>query len=222
MTDRLPADAPAFADVWRLFVTSDGVVFQTSRAIFRWAHDRMTFIKAASRFGRALEVDGRVYVATPEGGLNVLKGSTLRPLPGTGPIGNEAFPIVLRYDARHLSWARGRRVFLYDGTALTPFPTDADAIFKNTQVSRGIVLPGPTFGIATTGAGLVGTRSVGASGDEGQSLEWPAVRRRVLRDARSGRGALDRPGQRRLPRRDAVSCLVFRSGRRAGRYRDGG
>ena len=62
----------------------------------------MTFIKAASRFSRASVVDGRLYVATPESGLNVLEGNTLRPLPGTGPLGNEPFPIVLRYDARRL------------------------------------------------------------------------------------------------------------------------
>jgi hypothetical protein len=156
LADRLPADAPQFADVWRVMVTPDGVVFQTSRAIFRWAHDRITIIKAASRFGRASEVDGRVYVATPEGGLNVLDDSTLRPLPGTGPIGNEAFPIVLRYDERHLLvGTRQDGLFLYDGTALTPFRTDADVIFKTTQMYRGIALPGPRFGIATTGAGLI-------------------------------------------------------------------
>jgi signal transduction histidine kinase/CheY-like chemotaxis protein len=156
MRDRLPADAPVFADVWRAFATSAGVVFQTSGAIFRWADDRMTVIKAASRFGRATEVDGRVYVVTPENGLNVLEATTLRPLPGTQQIGSEAFPIVLRYDERRLLiGTRQDGLFLYDGAALTPFRTDADGIFKSTQLYRGVLLPGPTFGLTTTGAGLV-------------------------------------------------------------------
>src|SRR4029453_10860699 len=40
MADRLPPGAPPFADVWRVFVTPDGTVFQTTRAIFIWAHEK--------------------------------------------------------------------------------------------------------------------------------------------------------------------------------------
>ena len=60
MNDRIPAGTPAFADVWRLFLTPDGVVFQTVRAIFIWSHEKMSVIQAPTRFGRAAEVDGRV------------------------------------------------------------------------------------------------------------------------------------------------------------------
>src|SRR5262249_34805948 len=156
LTDKLPADAPAFADVYRLFVTPDGVVFQTMRAIFVWAHEKMAVIQTATRFGRATQVDGRVYVATPETGLNVLEGTTLKPLRGTAPIGNEPYPVVLRYDDhRLLIGTRKDGLFLYDGTSLTKFPTAADAVFQSAELYRGIALPGPTFGLLTTGAGLI-------------------------------------------------------------------
>ena len=56
LADKLPKDTPPFADVWRTFVTPDGMVFQTMRIIFRWSHDHMTVIKAQSRFGRSSQV----------------------------------------------------------------------------------------------------------------------------------------------------------------------
>ena len=77
-------------------------------------------------------MDGRVYVNTPEAGLNVLEGDTLRPLPGTAALGNEPFPILLRYDDRRLLvGTRENGLFLYDGAALTPFATDADDRLKS-------------------------------------------------------------------------------------------
>ena len=115
----------------------------------------MSVIQTTTRFGRASLVDGRVYVNTPEAGLNVLEGSTLRPLPGTASLGNEPFPVLLHYDERRmLVGTRENGLFLYDGASLTPFATTAESL-KSTQLYRGIVLPGPTFGFATLSAGLV-------------------------------------------------------------------
>ena len=162
MVDRMPRDAPAFADVWRLFATADGVVVQTARALFVWAHEKMSVIQTTTRFGRASLVDGRVYVNTPEAGLNVLEGNTLRPLPGTASLGNEPFPVLLRYDERRLLvGTRENGLLLYDGASLTPFATVAS--LKGTQIYRGIVLPGPTFGFETLSAGLV---TIDATGRE--------------------------------------------------------
>ena len=81
LVSRLPEDARSFNDVWRTFVTNDGVIFQTERAIFRWAADRFTIIRPASRFNRASLVDGRMYLTMPETGLNVLEGDTFRRAP---------------------------------------------------------------------------------------------------------------------------------------------
>jgi ligand-binding sensor domain-containing protein len=40
----VPEGAPSYSDVWRTFVTKDGVLFQAERAIFRWADNVMTVI----------------------------------------------------------------------------------------------------------------------------------------------------------------------------------
>jgi signal transduction histidine kinase/DNA-binding response OmpR family regulator len=156
LVERLPADAPTFTDVWRVFVTRDAVLFQAQAALFRWADDKLTVIRPASRFNRASIVDGRVYLTTPEAGLNVLDGTTLRTMPGTERLKNEPFPVLLHYDdKRMLVGTRLEGLFLYDGATLTPFAPELDAFFRATQLYRGIVLPDGMFALATLNAGLV-------------------------------------------------------------------
>jgi signal transduction histidine kinase/CheY-like chemotaxis protein len=156
LVNRLPKNSPPLSDVWRTFAADDGVLFQTERAIYRWANDRMTMVQPASRFARASYVNGHLYIVTPESGLNVLDGDTLKPLPGTSALRDEAFPVVLKYDdSRLLIATRRNGLFLYDGTSLTPFKTQADDFFKNGQVYRGLRLPDGTFVLTTITSGVV-------------------------------------------------------------------
>ena len=153
---QLPAGARDFADVWRTFVTPTGVYFQTEVAIFRWHAGALTVVRPASRLNRAAELDGTVYVTLPESGLNVLDGDGFRALPGTASLALEMFPVVLRYDAgRLLVSTRRNGLFLYDGAALTPFRTDADAVLTTGQIYRGATLADGSFAFGTLGNGLI-------------------------------------------------------------------
>jgi len=153
--DKVPEDARGFSDVWRTFVTSSGVLFQTEHAVFRWRDGVMTTIRAASRFNRASLVDGQLYLTIPETGLNVLEGDTFRPLPGTASLGTEVYPVVLRYDARRLLIGRRFGGFsLYDGATLTPFPTELEEFLTGASIYRGIALPDGSIALSTTNAGM--------------------------------------------------------------------
>ena len=150
----MPKDV-AFGDVWRVFVTDAGVVFQSERAIFRWAHDTLTVIKPVSRFSRASIVDGTIYVATPETGLNILKGDTVEPVPGTMVMASEPFPVVLGYgDHRLLLGTRTGAFFLHDGTSAAPFPLSFGGLLGQAYVYRAAGLPDGGFAVTTIGSGL--------------------------------------------------------------------
>ena len=131
-------------------------------------------------------MDGKLYVVTPEHGLNVVEHDTLRPLPGTERLVNEPFPVVLSYDAsRLLVGTRNDGLFLYDGATLTPFPTELDAIFKEGQLYRGTALPDGTFALSSTSVGMSGdcrnwvvTSSVSTVDQcTGRRLRWRSTRR---------------------------------------------
>jgi signal transduction histidine kinase/CheY-like chemotaxis protein len=153
---KLPQDIRDFSDVWRTFVTPDGVYFQSEVAIFRWHAGAVTIIRPPSRLNRASAVDGKIYVTLPESGLNVLEGDTFRVLPGTASLALEVFPVIVRYDERRLLVSTRRNgLFLYDGAAVTPFRTDVDPELKTGQVYRGMVLADGSFALGTLANGLI-------------------------------------------------------------------
>jgi signal transduction histidine kinase/CheY-like chemotaxis protein len=155
LLNRLPKGSPPVTDIWRLFATDDGVLFQTDHAIYRWANDQMTVILPTTRFARSAYANKHLYVVTPESGLNVLEGTTLRPLPGTSALRDEPFPLVFRYDDRRLLIGTRRNgLFLYDGASLVPFKTELDDYLKSAQVYRGTELPDGTFVLTTITNGV--------------------------------------------------------------------
>ena len=155
LDNRLPQNAPGVRDVWRTFVTTTGTYFQSELAIYRWVNDALTVIPARSRFNRSSLVDDRIYLTTPESGLNVLEGDVLRALPGTDRLSGEPFPVILKYDDRRLLIAtRSEGLFLYDGATLIAFPTELDEHFKKTQPYRGTVLPDGNIALTSVSAGM--------------------------------------------------------------------
>ena len=150
------ADAREFGDVWRTFATPAGVIFQTTRVIFRLANDKISVVRPTARMGRASFVGGQLYATLADSGLNVLEGDHFRKLPGTEALAREPFAVVLRYDQRHLLiGTRSNGLFLYDGASLAPFATAADARLKPNSLYRGLALPDGTFALGTTNAGFV-------------------------------------------------------------------
>ena len=155
LMDHVPAEVRPVTDVWRTFVTPHGVLFQTEQTLLRWANGTMSVVRAPTRFNRGSLVDNQFYLTMPETGLNVLEGDTFRALPGTASLGREVYPVILRYDERRLLiGTRLNGLFLYDGTALTPFLTEADDWLKRASVYRGLALPDGTIAFSSTAGGI--------------------------------------------------------------------
>ena len=151
----MPKDAPPFGDIWRTFATPQGVYFQSEAALFRYTDGAITLWKAPVRFNRSSYVDGRLYLSQPGLGLTVFEGDAFRPLPGTEVLGPENFLVILPFDARRLLiGTRASGLFLYDGTALTPWVTEADAFAKSGQLYRGFALPDGNIALTSTTSGL--------------------------------------------------------------------
>jgi signal transduction histidine kinase/CheY-like chemotaxis protein/ligand-binding sensor domain-containing protein len=157
MLDRIPKDAPRFEDVWRIFAAPEGVYFQTQVALFRWAGGEMKMWTPTGRiFNRAQFANNTLYIGQTGGALMRLVGDTFEPVPGAERIGEERFPVILPFDDQRLLIGTERDgVFLYDGTTLSPFVTEADERLKTRVLYRGFALPTGDFALTTTGAGMV-------------------------------------------------------------------
>ena len=213
LLNRVPADAREFGDVWRTFATPAGVIFQTNRVIFRLANDKISVIRPTARMGRASFLDGQLYATVADSGLNVLEGDHFRKLPGTEALAREPFPVVLRYDQRHLLiGTRSNGLFLYDGASLAPFATDGRRAAETEHALSRSRAPRRHFRAGHDERRIRDHRSAGPSTGSHRSGEWPGIERRVLHDARSGRGALAGRRAWALARRNRVTSHLLRSG----------
>ena len=101
-------------------------------------------------------------------------------------------------------------MFLYDGATLTPFRTELDAVLTASQLYRGTPLADGMLRAHDDRQRPGDHRPAGPRRDARQPRQRPAVRRRVLRDARQGgrrlAGARFRAGAPRGP----LARLVLR------------
>jgi len=157
LVDKLPEDARVFEDVWRTYAAPEGVYFQTQVGLFRWDGTTMKVWRPTGRiFNRAQFANNTLYIGQTGGVLMRVRGDALEPVPGAERIGEEPFPIVIPFDdSRLLMGTRRDGLFLYDGQAMQPFVTEADALLKANNTYRGFVLANGTFAVTTTAAGMV-------------------------------------------------------------------
>jgi signal transduction histidine kinase/CheY-like chemotaxis protein/ligand-binding sensor domain-containing protein len=155
LLDKVPAAERTFTDVWRTYVTPEGVYYQTVYALFRWANGEMRVWKPADRFGRLTYINKRLILPQPGIGLTELVNDELRPLPDTARFGNEVYPVLLPFDDNHfLIGTRSDGFFLYDGSTARPFPTDFEPLLKRAILYRGTMLNDGSYALATTSGGV--------------------------------------------------------------------
>ena len=84
LRDHLPPGERDFSDVWTTHATPEGVVFQTTEALYRWDGARFKSWPTSTRFRSSFLVDGTVYVWEEGIGIKRLQGEDLRLVPGAG------------------------------------------------------------------------------------------------------------------------------------------
>ncbi len=158
LLSRVPEAERTFTDVWRTFVTQDGVYFQTSTRLFRYhsATAQIKIWKPATRFNRASLVRGQLYLPQVKTGLMRVHGDSLQMLAGTERFAEEIYAVLLPHGAHNamLIATATQGLFIYDNETATPFRTHADEFLRASEIYRGAVLQDGTYALATRLGGV--------------------------------------------------------------------
>ncbi|MCP4244894.1 MAG: histidine kinase, partial [bacterium] len=82
LLDHVPPDDRAFAVVWNIEKTSDGLYFRAYERLFRWNGREMKVWRSAARFGRISALRDTLYVQQRGIGLMRMDGDALAMAPG--------------------------------------------------------------------------------------------------------------------------------------------
>ncbi len=159
LVDKIRNEDREFDDVWRTFATPDGIYFQSFARLFRWSGGQMKAWKSDKRFTRASYVNGTLYVSDGSVGMLRLQGDSLQAVPGFERFQSSRLVLLLPYaDGKMLVADSGPQnlnlpydtpLFIYDGTTLTRFATEADAALLKARLYTALVLPDGNFAIGS-------------------------------------------------------------------------
>ncbi|BDU71755.1 hybrid sensor histidine kinase/response regulator [Mesoterricola silvestris] len=142
LEDLVEPAARAFADVWNVLPTPEGVYFQTREYLFFYDGKAVRTFKADTSFTLAWKVRGRIHLYERGIGPVVLDRGRFVPLAGAGKFTKELVNFMLPWGAGQsiLLGTSHQGLFLYDGWDILPFPTDADAELARITISHGVLL----------------------------------------------------------------------------------
>lgn len=158
LVDKIPAKNRGFTDVWQTLPTTQGVFFRSYEFLFRWDGNQMHVWTpgAGGHFQALSEVNGHIYTAQDNVGLEEIVGDDLRPVPGGDAYKGQMKLFLYPYDTgRILVSARNGALTLYDGQKVTPFKTDADAYLKQYPIYISLMLRDGRICVATLNGGAV-------------------------------------------------------------------
>ncbi len=144
-----------FEDVWKTYVTGQGVFFQSKERLFLYSDGRMRSWEPRSRFHFSYVVRDRFFILDQTVGLLEMIGDELVPVPGGHRFAGGRLYCMLPHGEDAILIGTRQSLFLSGGTGVEPFPTRFDDLLSRSRLYMGAVLGDGTYALATLQAGIL-------------------------------------------------------------------
>ena len=156
LSQNLPDSLKSFGEIWRIYSTRYGIVFQSYEGIFLFSNETITTIRPKSIFGFSYFADNHLFVVDREYGLFILQGSALNPILEETEffMENEVTFIVSQASKEYLIGTTNNGVFIFDGKNLRPWQESVNNLFIKNQIYSAIELDRDKLAIGTIQDGI--------------------------------------------------------------------
>lgn len=174
---KLNQEQKQFSDVWRCFVTDEGVVFASFRRLLRINGDKVDHWTPKQSFQWPFYVNGRLFLRETGRGLTELKGDQFELVPGGEKFANERLYVMLalsgsnppqsietlnqnKEDAskstseRILLGSQTQGFFVYENGQFHPWKTEIDHELKSNLLYSSAQMADGSFYFGTVQSGL--------------------------------------------------------------------
>jgi serine phosphatase RsbU (regulator of sigma subunit)/succinate dehydrogenase flavin-adding protein (antitoxin of CptAB toxin-antitoxin module) len=154
LVNLLPDSEKDFADVWKTYVTPDGIYFQTFSKLVRVKNNTVKIWKPKNTFHFSFFVNNTYYINEKGIGLKKMNNDQLQLTKGGGLFAGMRIYSMLSYSPKEILIAtRENGLFLMnnstDSVSITPIIAEANERLINDQVYGGVALDNKKFGYAT-------------------------------------------------------------------------
>jgi len=150
-----------FADVWRVFATSDGVYFGANAHLFRWRDGRMDVWTPTRSFDYFFKVRGRFLVRVDGRGLMTVDGDTLKLVKGGERFARQRIHALVAWGERDASdgplliGTRDRGWFVLENGRLNAWPNESNKLLREDQLYDAQWLANGTLAVGTLQGGVL-------------------------------------------------------------------
>jgi diguanylate cyclase (GGDEF)-like protein len=161
LLDRIAPAYRNFADVWRVFVTADGVYFGTTSQLFRLRGKHMDVWTPTTSFDYFFKVRDRFYVRAENRGLMQVVGDQLKMVRGGARFAHERIHALVAWgdeagqDGPLLVGTRDRGWFVLDDGRLAAWPNETNRILRDDQLYDAQWLANGTLAVGTIQGGVL-------------------------------------------------------------------
>lgn len=137
-------------EIWNIIDYNGTIIFQSFTSYFSFKNGKISGVRCPYTFLFFNIFKNKIYTHTEQYGFSYfdLNSSTFVPI--TNSILKSPVVVVLNYDKeRAILLTKSDGLFLFDGTTITSFKTDADVELRKAEINRAIQMPDGTIVIGT-------------------------------------------------------------------------
>ena len=158
----VPKDDRNFKEIWKIHITTFGVVFQSYTNIFVYKDDQLSSIRLKNRVSFSFYVHNRLLIQDEVEGLMEYKQGRLFEIPGLSLLKDKRIWAILPVNNTNLLIATDRNgAFISDGNSLTPWQGEANDFLKNNQLFSATVFSENHYALGTVQNGMIITDESG-------------------------------------------------------------
>lgn len=151
----LPDGQNDYGEVWKIYETAAGIVFQAYEQIMIYDGEKMTIVPAPGMFHFSFLVSGELYVNDQKEGLFRLAGDRLLKVAGAQPLKGKLIWAMLPKGDHILIATDDDGIFEFDGLNLRAWVNPASELLTEFQVYFGMKLEETIFAFGTIQNGLI-------------------------------------------------------------------
>lgn len=155
LTGLIPSSFKNFGEVWKIYQTQFGIVFQSFLYVFILKDNKVEVLKPPSSFSFSYYVQGKYFLVDREQGILQYQNGTLTKVINDPIFSNTEIRFILPYKGnRLLIGTINKGIFSFDGQKLTPWNTSVNLLLVKNQLFSGIALNNGCFAFGSIQDGV--------------------------------------------------------------------
>jgi DNA-binding CsgD family transcriptional regulator len=155
LVDLIPVAYRNFDEIWRIFQTDFGVVFQSFNYVFILKNNNLQVLKPFSNFSFSFYVNGKYYIVDREKGILMYQNGALTALINDPQFSDTEIRFILpEQNSQLIIGTLNKGIFQFDGRTLRPWKTNVNQTLITTQLFSGILIDDDNFAFGTVQDGI--------------------------------------------------------------------